>query len=138
MTVIGYAPGVYDMFHIGHLNILRRARENCDFLIAGVVEDDVVAAIKGRRPVVPHHERMEVVGAIDLVDKVVSDWSSDKFEMWKELQYDVLFKGDDWKGTEKAIRLEKLLGEVGARVHYFPYTASTSSTGLRRLLDGAH
>ena len=136
MGVIGYAPGVYDMFHIGHLNILRRAGEHCDFLIAGVVEDDVVTRIKGRPPVVPHHERMEVVQAIGLVDQVVSDWSSDKFEMWKQLHYDVLFKGDDWKGTEKGIRLEKLLGEVGASVHYFPYTASTSSTDLRRLLEG--
>jgi glycerol-3-phosphate cytidylyltransferase len=136
MGVIGYAPGVYDMFHIGHLNILRRASEHCDFLIAGVVEDDVVTRIKGRPPVVPHDERMEVVRAIGLVDEVVSDWSSDKFEMWKQLRYDVLFKGDDWKGTEKGVRLEKLLGEVGASVHYFPYTASTSSTDLRRLLEG--
>lgn len=136
MGVVGYAPGVYDMFHIGHLNILRRASENCDYLIAGVVEDDVVTQIKGRPPIVPHAERMDVVRAIDLVDEVVADWTSDKFEMWKQLRYDVLFKGDDWKGTEKALRLERLLGEVGARVHYFPYTASTSSTGLRRLLEG--
>jgi glycerol-3-phosphate cytidylyltransferase len=136
MGVVGYAPGVYDMFHIGHLNILRRASEHCDYLIAGVVEDDVVTKIKGRPPVVPHDERMEVVRAIGLVDEVVSDWSSDKFEMWKQLRYDVLFKGDDWKGTEKGIRLEGLLGEVGAQVHYFPYTASTSSTDLRRLLEG--
>jgi len=136
MGVVGYAPGVYDMFHIGHLNILRQAAENCDHLIAGVVEDEVVARIKGRPPVVPHDERMRVVRAIGLVDEVVSDWSSDKFEMWKQLRYDVLFKGDDWKGTEKGIRLEGLLGDVGARVHYFPYTASTSSTDLRRLLEG--
>ena len=136
MGIVGYAPGVYDMFHIGHLNILRRAREHCDHLIAGVVEDDVVARIKGRPPVVPHDERMDVVRALGLVDEVVSDWSSDKFEMWKQLRYDVLFKGDDWKGTEKGMRLERLLGEVGAQVHYFPYTASTSSTDLRRLLEG--
>jgi glycerol-3-phosphate cytidylyltransferase len=136
MGVVGYAPGVYDMFHIGHLNILRQAREYCDHLIAGVVEDDVVTRIKGRPPVVPHDERMEVVRALGLVDEVVSDWSSDKFEMWKQLRYDVLFKGDDWKGTEKGTRLERLLGEVGASVHYFPYTASTSSTDLRRLLEG--
>jgi glycerol-3-phosphate cytidylyltransferase len=136
MGVVGYAPGVYDMFHIGHLNLLRRAAENCDHLIAGVVEDEVVARIKGRPPVVPHDERMRVVRAVGLVDEVVSDWSSDKFEMWEQLRYDVLFKGDDWKGTEKGVRLEGLLGDVGARVHYFPYTASTSSTDLRRLLEG--
>ena len=96
----------------------------------------MVARIKGRPPVVPHDERMDVVRALGLVDEVVSDWSSDKFEMWKQLRYDILFKGDDWKGTEKGMRLERLLGEVGAQVHYFPYTASTSSTDLRRLLEG--
>ena len=136
MGIVGDAPGVYDMFHIGHLNILRRARDYCDHLIAGVVEDDVVTRIKGRPPVVPHDERMDVVRALGLVDEVVSDWSSDIFEMWKQLRYDVLFKGDDWKGTEKGMRLERLLGEVGATVHYFPYAASTSSTDLRRLLEG--
>ena len=136
MGIVGYAPGVYDMFHIGHLNILRRAREHCDHLIAGVVEDDVVSRIKGRPPVVPHQERMDVIRALELVDEVVSDWSSDKFEMWQQLRYDVLFKGDYWKGTEKGTRLERLLGKVGAQVHYFPYTASTSSTDLRRLLEG--
>ena len=98
--------------------------------------DLMVAQIKGRPPVVPHEERMDVIRALDLVDEVISDWSSDKFEMWKQLRYDVLFKGDDWKGTEKGTRLERLLGEVGAQVHYFPYTASTSSTDLRRLLEG--
>lgn len=135
MPVVGYAPGAFDMFHIGHLNILRRAREHCDHLIAGVVTDEVVAGVKGRPPVVPHAERLEVVSAIDLVDEVITDRSSDKFELWRQLRYDILFKGDDWLGTERAQRLERLLGEVGARVHYFPYTASTSSTGLRRLLD---
>jgi glycerol-3-phosphate cytidylyltransferase len=94
-----------------------------------------VAGVKGRPPVVPHAERLEVVSAIDLVDEVITDRSSDKFELWHQLRYDILFKGDDWLGTEWAQRLERLLGEVGARVHYFPYTASTSSTGLRRLLD---
>jgi len=131
MTVVGYAPGVYDMFHIGHLNILRRAREHCDHLIAGVVEDDVVARIKGRPPVVPHEERMEVVRALDLVDEVVSDWSSDKFEMWQQLRYDVLFKGDDWKGSSKGQRLEADMRTLGVDVVYFPYTLHTSSTLLR-------
>ena len=136
MGIVGCAPGVYDMFHLGHLNILCQAREHCDHLIAGVVEDDVVTRIKGRPPVVPHDERMEVVRPLGLVDEVVGDRSSDKFEMWKQLRYDVLFTGDDWKGTEKGTRLERFLGEVGAKVHYFPYTASTSSTDLRRLLEG--
>ena len=134
--IVGYVPGAWDMFHIGHLNILRRAREHCDFLIAGVVLDDVLEKVKGRRPVVPLAERMEIVGAMQCVDQVVEDVSSDKTVMWHQLHFDVLFKGDDWKGTPKGDRLEAGLGELGVRVVYFPYTVHTSSTLLRQYLDG--
>lgn len=134
--VVGYVPGAWDMFHIGHLNILRRAAQQCDHLIAGVVLDDVLLSAKGRLPVVPHAERMEIVGAMDIVDEVVADVSSDKFVMWQRLGFDVLFKGDDWKGTPKGDRLESSLGAVGVRVVYFPYTVHTSSTMLRQLISG--
>ncbi len=134
--VVGYVPGAWDMFHIGHLNILRRAREHCDFLIAGVVLDDVLEQAKGRLPVVPHAERMEIVGAMECVDEVVPDVSSDKVVMWERLHFDVLFKGDDWKGTPKGDRLEAGLGARGVRVVYFPYTVHTSSTLLRQLIGG--
>jgi glycerol-3-phosphate cytidylyltransferase len=134
--IVGYVPGAWDMFHIGHLNILRRAREHCDHLIAGVVLDEVLEVAKGRLPVVPHAERMEIVGAMDCVDEVVTDTSSDKFVMWEKLHFDVLFKGDDWKGTPKGDRLEASLGAVGVQVVYFPYTVHTSSTMLRQLISG--
>ena len=135
--IVGYVPGAWDMFHIGHVNILRRAREHCDHLIAGVVLDEVLEVAKGRLPVVPHAERMEIVGAMDCVDEVVTDSSSDKFVMWEKLRFDVLFKGDDWKGTPKGDRLEASLGAVGVQVVYFPYTVHTSSTMLRQLIGGA-
>jgi glycerol-3-phosphate cytidylyltransferase len=135
--VVGYVPGAYDMFHIGHLNILRRARLECDHLIAGVVTDEVLERAKGRAPIVPLAERLEIVGSMACVDAVVTDVSSDKVVMWERLGFDVLFKGDDWKGTEKGDRLESDLGARGVRVVYFPYTVHTSSTALRSLITGA-
>ncbi|WP_019629283.1 adenylyltransferase/cytidyltransferase family protein [Actinomadura atramentaria] len=134
--VVGYVPGAFDMFHIGHLNILRRARTQCDRLIAGVVTDEVLVRAKGRPPIVPHAERLAVVGGMGCVDEVVTDVSSDKVVMWRRLGFDVLFKGDDWKGTEKGDRLERDLGAVGVRVLYFPYTVHTSSSALRQLITG--
>jgi glycerol-3-phosphate cytidylyltransferase len=136
MGVVGYVPGAYDMFHIGHLNILRRARTECDHLIAGVVTDEVLEQVKGRAPIVPHAERMAIVGSMSCVDEVVADVSSDKLVMWERLRFDVLFKGDDWKGTPKGDRLEADLGAVGVRIVYFPYTVHTSSTALRAMITG--
>ncbi len=134
MTAIGYCPGVFDMFHVGHLNILRRARLDCDHLVAGVVTDEVVEQVKGRPPVVPLAERMEIVSSIRYVDEVVPDPTVEKFDMWDELRYDILFKGDDWRGTPKGARLEAALAAVGARVVYFPYTRQTSSSLLRSVI----
>lgn len=132
---VGYVPGVFDTFHVGHLNILKRARQHCDVLIAGVVGDDVVQRVKGRPAVVPHAERMDIVRALDLVDVAVTDWSSDKYRMWQQLRFDVIFKGDDWKGLPKGDALERDLGAVGVDVVFFPYTKHTSSTMIRRLLS---
>ena len=137
MTIVGYAPGVYDMFHIGHLNILRRAKLGCDYLIAGVVTDDAAEAAKGRRPVVPLSERLEIVSAIRFVDEAVADEFVDKFAMWEKLKFDVIFKGDDWRGTPKGDQMEAAFAQVGVQVSYFPYTGHTSSTLLRRWI-GAH
>lgn len=131
----GYVPGVFDMFHVGHLNIVRAARRECDYLIVGVVSDEVVERVKGRPPIVPLAERMEIVGALRDVDEVVIDEHADKFDAWRELHYDVIFKGDDWRGTPKGDKLARDLATVGARIHYFPYTRHTSSTSLRRALD---
>lgn len=133
--VVGYVPGGWDMFHIGHLNILKQARPHCDVLVVGVVTDEVLEAMKGRPPVVPLAERMAIVESLSLVDQVVVDTSADKVRVWHRVGFDVLFKGDDWKGTAKGERLEAELATVGASVHYFPYTETTSSTKLREALD---
>ncbi|MGH3623013.1 MAG: adenylyltransferase/cytidyltransferase family protein, partial [Sciscionella sp.] len=131
MPVVGYAPGAYDMFHIGHLNILRRAARECDRLVAGVVTDEVVQLAKAHTPVIPFEERLEIVRSVRYVDEAVPDYYTDKFDMWQHLGFDILFKGDDWRGTERGERLEARLATVGARVVYFPYTMHTSSTALR-------
>ena len=132
---VGYVPGVFDMFHVGHLNILQRSRERCATLIAGVVTDEACLAMKGYRPVVPLDERMEIVRAIRHVDQVVADESEDKREVWSMCAFDVLFKGSDWVDTEKGRRLERQMAEIGVRVQYLPYTMHTSSTLLRQTLE---
>jgi glycerol-3-phosphate cytidylyltransferase len=131
---VGYASGVFDMFHIGHLNILRRAREHCRTLVVGVGSDEYVEALKGRAPVVPLVERLEIISALGIVDEVIIDHSEDKTLAWAERNFDVIFKGDDWKGTTKGTRLEEQMSAVGASVVYFPYTLHTSSTLLRAYL----
>lgn len=136
--VVGFAPGVFDVFHMGHLNILLRAKEQCDYLIVGVVTDERVEAVKGKTPMMPIDERRELVAALDLVDEVVDDDSTDKVEMWERLHFDVIFKGDDWRGTAKGDQLEAGMASVGAKVIYFPYTQHVSSTRLRDLINEAN
>lgn len=131
----GYVSGVFDMFHIGHLNIILQARLRCDHLTVGVVSDEVVLKVKRKTPVIPLDERMAIVEHLAAVDTVVVDNHADKFDSWQELHYDVIFKGDDWKDTPKGDKLEADLRTVGARVEYFPYTRHTSSTLLREVLS---
>jgi glycerol-3-phosphate cytidylyltransferase len=131
---VGYVPGAWDMFHIGHLNILLRAREQCDRLIVGVVTDEALHQAKGKFPVIPLEERVEVIRHLAMVDDVVVDFSPDKLEVWERVGFDVLFKGDDWRGTPKGEKLEADMASVGVRVIYFPYTVHTSSTLLRSVL----
>jgi glycerol-3-phosphate cytidylyltransferase len=133
--IVGYAPGAFDLFHIGHLNLLRKAKLQCDYLIAGVVSDEVLIAHKGVRPVIPLRERLEIVRSVRFVDEALPATTNDKLAIWRELHFDVLFKGDDWRGTEKGNRLERDFAAVGVDVVYFTYTASTSSTALRRALE---
>lgn len=133
-SVVGYVPGVYDMFHVGHLNILRNARLACDYLIAGVVSDDRAVAAKGREPVVPAAERLEIVRSIRYVDEAVIEDAPSKIAMWERLHFDVIVKGDDWRGTAKGDKLERDMASVGVRVVYLPYTVHTSSTMLRQVL----
>jgi glycerol-3-phosphate cytidylyltransferase len=134
-TRIGYAAGAFDLFHIGHLNILRQAKSQCDYLVAGVVSDELCVATKGRRPVVPLIERLEIVSSIGFVDRAVAETHTDRLDTWKDVGFNVFFKGDDWRGTPKGIRLERAFAEVGVEVVYFPYTVHTSSTTLRRALE---
>lgn len=132
---VGYAPGVFDLFHIGHLNLLRNARTACDHLIAGVVLDELAQRVKGLPPVVPLDERLEIVASIRYVDEAVAEDVAHKREMWERLRFDVIIKGDDWKGTDRGDKLESDFAEVGVEVAYVPYTAQTSSTMLRRILQ---
>lgn len=133
---IGYAPGVYDLFHIGHLNILKHARSQCDFLIAGVVSDEMSLLTKGKSPVVPLSERLEIVKSIRYVDEAVAEVVPDKLDTWRSVGFDIIFKGDDWRGTAKGEKLEADFATVGVEVMYFPYTMHTSSSLLRRFLSG--
>lgn len=129
--ITGYVPGGFDLFHIGHLNILRAARPLCDRLVVGVATDESLFAMKNRMPVIPFAERLEIVASLKIVDLAVADRSQDKRVAYREHPFDVLFKGSDWQGTVKGDLLELEMGEVGARVEYFPYTERTSSTMLR-------
>ncbi|MER6053000.1 adenylyltransferase/cytidyltransferase family protein [Streptomyces sp. NPDC001793] len=132
---VGYAPGVYDLFHVGHLNLLRHARSRCDHLVAGVVSDDMARRAKGQAPVIPLIERLEIVRSVRYVDAAFVETVPDKLDTWQQVRFDVIFKGDDWRGTSKGIRLERDFAPLGVEVVYFPYTVHTSSTLLRAALD---
>lgn len=131
---IGYTTGVFDLFHIGHLNILKRAKDYCDYLIVGVTTDEL-ALYKNANVYIPFKERFEIVSSIRYVDKVVPQKNMDKIEAFKELDFDVVFVGDDWKGTAKWIKIENELKLEGVDVVYFPYTKTISSTKLRLILE---
>lgn len=133
--IIGYAPGVYDLFHVGHLNVLQHARAQCDVLVAGVVSDEMCELAKGVRPFIPLRERMEIVRHVDVVDAVHAETVPGKVAAWEEVGFHRIFKGDDWRGTPKGDRLEADMARCGVEVCYFPYTVHTSSTELRRALE---
>jgi glycerol-3-phosphate cytidylyltransferase len=132
-VIVGYTSGVYDLFHVGHLNILRNAKSMCDKLIVGVTTDELVA-YKHKRAIIPFVERMEIVRALRFVDAVVPQESLDKFEVWQKLKFDVMFVGDDWYHTDRWNELEEQFKSVGVRIIYFPYTKGTSSTLLNDVL----
>jgi len=129
--IIGYTTGVFDMFHIGHLNILRRAKEKCDYLIVGVSTDEVVQGYKNKLPVIPFEERLAIVEAIKYVDEAVPQTSMDKLQFLKQRHFDVMFHGDEWKGTELYNRYEKEFENYGARIEYLTHTEGVSSSMLR-------
>lgn len=131
---IGFIQGVFDMFHIGHLNVLRRAKEKCDFLIVGVNSDELVQEYKKKTPIISFVERAEIVGALKYVDKVVKMDDRDKISAAKKYKFNALFMGDDWKGTEFYDKMEIELKKENVDIVYFPYTQGTSSTILREKL----
>lgn len=128
---IGYTTGVFDMFHIGHLNILRRAKEQCEYLIVGVSTDEVVYDYKHHMPVIPFKDRLAIVNACKYVDEAVAQVSMDKFTAWENLKFDVMFHGSEWKGTELYNEYERKFSTVGVDIIYLPHTDGISSTMLR-------
>lgn len=132
--IIGYTAGVFDLFHIGHLNLLKNARGMCDRLIVGVTVDDLVL-YKNKRAVIPFNERIEIVRSIKYVDAAVPQEDMDKVAMCKKLNADILFVGDDWYKTPKWETLQKELEELNIKVVYFPYTKGTSSTLINETLN---
>ena len=132
---VGYTTGVFDLFHIGHLNILRKAKEQCDHLIVGVSTDDLVETYKHKRPIIPYCERVEIVRAIRYVDEVVPQTSMNKMEAWEELHFNALFHGSDWKGSKMYDDIEKQLKSVGVEMVFLPHTEGTSSTLLSEKLQ---
>lgn len=127
----GYTAGVFDVFHKGHLNLLKSAKGYCDFLVVGVNSDELVERYKSQKPIESLEDRMEVVGSIRYVDAVVRNDTLDKVDALKKYNFDVIFIGDDWKGSERWIKTEKELKEYGVDVVYIPYTKGISSTIIR-------
>jgi len=133
---LGYTTGVFDLFHIGHLNILKRAKEQCEYLIVGVSTDELVQTYKNKKPVIPFVERRAIVEAIRYVDEVVPQTSMDKLEAWNNIHFDALFHGNDWKGSSMYNEVEEKLHSVGAEMVFLPHTTGTSSTMIsERLKD---
>ncbi len=133
--IIGFTTGVYDMFHIGHLHLLKKAKNRCDYLIVGISSDKLVESYKGKTPIIPFAHRLEIVSALKFVDEVIAVTDRNKFQSFLDVGYDVLFVGDDWKGSDIFNTLEKQLSEYGSKIEYFPYTKEVSSTKFREILQ---
>lgn len=134
--IIGYTTGVYDMFHIGHLNIIKRAKEQCDYLIVGVSTDELVQHDKGKTPVIPYEERAAIVEAIKYVDKVVPQENKNKYEAWEKYKFNKMFVGSDWQGTPQWKKFEEQFEPIGVQIVYLPHTDGISSTQLTGIIKG--
>jgi glycerol-3-phosphate cytidylyltransferase len=131
---IGYTTGVFDLFHIGHLNILQYAKEQCEYLIVGVSTDELVQSYKNKTPIIPFNERKSIVESIKYVDMVVVQENRDKIAAWHKYHFNALFVGDDWKDNKLFIEIERVLNVNSVDVVYFPYTVGVSSTLIRNHL----
>lgn len=132
--VVGYATGVFDLFHIGHLNLLKNAKGLCDKLVVGVTTDELVS-YKNKKAVIPFEERLEIVRNVKCVDAAIPQSDMDKFKAWERLRFDVMFVGDDWFKSDKWQEYEEQFNSVGVRIVYFPYTTTTSSTLVNETLE---
>ena len=132
---VGYTTGVYDMFHIGHLNILRRAKEQCDYLIVGVSTDELVQKEKDKTPVIPYEERAAIIESIRYVDRVVPQENKNKLEAWEKYHFDAMFVGSDWQGTETWMSFERQFAPLGVEIVYLPHTDGISSTLLKDIIQ---
>lgn len=132
---IGYTTGVYDLFHIGHLNILKRAKDMCEQLIVGVCSDELVLSYKNKKPIIPYQERIEIVRSIKYVDRAIIQTDRDKVKAFKALNFNALFLGDDWKASEFYNKTEKELKLLGVDLIFLPYTKNVSSTFLKEVLQ---
>ncbi len=132
--VIGYTTGVFDMFHIGHLNLLKRAKEQCDFLIVGVSTDEVVESYKHKTPIIPFEERIAIVQELRCVDKAVPQTSMNKMEAWEKLHFNVMFHGSDWQNSDMYNKIINEFAEIGVEVKFLPHTEGVSSTLLSEVL----
>lgn len=133
--ILGYTSGVYDLFHIGHLNLLRNAKAMCDVLVVGVSTDELVMKYKDKVPIVPYVERAEIVRALACVDVVIPQHDVSKVDACKRLKFNRLFVGDDWYQDPKWDKYEAELQSLGASVIYYPYTSGTSSSKINQVLD---
>lgn len=136
--VVGYTTGVFDLFHVGHLRLLQRAKSRCDKLIVGVSTDELVQEYKHKKPVIPFEERVEVVSALKCVDEVVAQRHRDKVAAYHEIKFDVMFVGSDWKGSDLFNQVEAELAGHGVDVVYFEYTSNVSSTSLQSTLQAIY
>lgn len=132
---VGYTTGVFDLFHIGHLNIIRRAKEQCEHLIVGVSTDELVKEYKNKYPIIPFEERKEIIESLKYVDEVVPQTSMDKYAAWEDLHYEALFHGDDWKNSDMYNKYVEEFEGTGVEFVFLPHTEGTSSTMLTEVLQ---
>lgn len=133
----GYTDGVYDLFHVGHLNMIQTAKKYCEYLIVGVHGDDVVEDYKRRRPIINENDRRRIIESVKGVDRAEINRFRDKLKLWESYRFDVIFIGDDWKGTKRWNHFEKVLAEINVDVVYVPYTKGISTTDIRnKIMEG--
>ena len=133
--IIGYTTGVFDLFHIGHLNIIKESKKKCDYLIVAVSSDELAFKLKKKKPVIPFQERIEIIKSLKYVDRAVEEKVDDKTKVKKKYKINIIFKGDDWKNTRKWNQLEKELKKQNIKIMFIKYTKKTSSSLIKKILN---